>query len=290
MPQAVKSIESGAFLNCTGVEKVFFLWDDPTTVTWADANQGLDFKTAASHGTQIFVPKGRLAAYQAWAPAWADCMFEGELFDITASTDPNNNMRHYCTFYDSATDYLLPPSVWANVGVVSGGQFLIWPIIFDGEILPRGTAVVLESETPNYRLIPTGNTAPLYDGPNDLIGTDVAIPRTSVGNNGENVYVLGKQAILNEELYVGMGLYKYTGTTLGAHKAYMFYDAPSGSGSSGQQNAPARFLFRHEDHATDVENVDVQSDNAPCSKILRDGQLIIIKDGKEYNAQGFIVK
>lgn len=280
MPQAVKSIESGAFRNCTGVEKVFFLWDDPTTVTWADANQGLDFKTAASHGTQIFVPKGRLDEYKAWAPAWADCMFEGELFDITASTDPNNNMRHYCTFYDSEVDYLLPPSVWANVGVVSGGQFLIWPIIFDGEILPRGTAVVLESETPNYRLIPTGNTAPLYDGPNDLIGTDVAIPRTSVGNNGENVYVLGKQAIINDELHFGMGLYRYTGSTLGAHKAYMIL--PSGA------NPAPRYLFKHEDQAQGVENV--QSDDVQRTKVLRDGQLIIIKGDREYNAQGQLVK
>ena len=293
MPLAVKSIESGAFLNCTGVEKVFFLWDDPTTVTWADGSVGAEFKTAASGNTQIFVPQGRLAEYQEWAPAWADCMFEGELFDVTAALDPNpsaSNSRYYRTFYSGTTDYLLPPSVWAYAGHVRNEEFIIWPIVFEGEILPRGTAVVLESEIPSYRLIPTGNTAPLYTGENALQGTDVDIPRTSVGNNGENVYVLGKQAIFNEELYVGMGLYKYTGTTLGAHKAYMFYDAPSGSGSSGQQNAPARFLFRHEDHATDVENVDVQSDNAPCSKILRDGQLIIIKDGKEYNAQGFIVR
>ena len=281
LPQGVKTIESGAFLNCTGVEKVFFLWDDPTAVTWADATVGAEFKTAASHGTQIFVPQGRLAAYQAWAPAWADCMFEGELFDVTASQDPNNNLRHYCTFYDSTTDYMLPPSVWANVGVVSGGEFRIWPIKFDGEILPRGTAVVLESETPTYRLIPTGNTEPLYTGPNDLIGTDVTIPRTSVGNNGENVYVLGKQAQMNEELVMGMGMYRYTGANLGAHKAYMILNTPN------PNNAPVRFVFKHQDQATGIE--DVQSNNVP-SKILRNGQLIIIKDGKEYNVQGQTIK
>lgn len=281
LPLGVKTIESGAFLNCTGVEKVFFLWDDPTAVTWADATVGAEFKTAASHGTQIFVPQGRLAEYQAWAPAWADCMFEGELFDVTASQDPNNNLRHYCTFYDSTTDYMLPPSVWANVGVVSGGEFRIWPIKFDGEILPRGTAVVLESETPTYRLIPTGNTEPLYTGPNDLIGTDVTIPRTSVGNNGENVYVLGKQAHMSEELVMGMGMYRYTGTNLGAHKAYMILNTPN------PNNAPVRFVFKHQDQATGIE--DVQSNNVP-SKILRNGQLIIIKDGKEYNVQGQTIK
>ena len=287
MPEAVKLIEEGAFRNCTGVEKVYFLWDDPTVVTWADADQGLDFKTAASGNTKIFVPENRLAAYQEWAPAWASCMIGADILDVTASEDPNNNLRHYRTFYDSQVDYLLPPSVWAYAGYVSGDEFILRSVAFDGEILPRGTAVVLESETPTYRLIPVGNDAPLYTGPNDLVGTDVAIPRTSVGNNGENVYVLGNQATIGGNLQVGMGMYRYTGTTLGAHKAYLIYDG-AGSGSSNQQNAPVRFLFNREEQATGFENV--QEGNASCSKILRDGQLIIIKDNKEYNAQGQIIK
>ncbi|MBQ7382987.1 MAG: leucine-rich repeat protein [Paludibacteraceae bacterium] len=282
MPQAVKLIEEGAFRNCTGVEKVYFLWDDPTVVTWADANQGLDFKTATSGNTKIFVPENRLAAYQAWAPAWASCMIGAEILDITATGDPNNNLRHYRTFYDSQADYLLPPSVWAYAGYVSGDEFILRSVAFDGEILPRGTAVVLESETPTYRLIPVGNDAPLYAGPNDLIGTDVAIPRTSVGNNGENVYVLGKQATIGGDLKVGMGMYRYTGEYLGAHKAYMIVGGTSGAPTR------ARFLFRHEDETTDIENV--QENDATYTKILRNGQLIILKDGKEYNTMGQIVK
>ena len=290
IPQAVKSIESGAFLNCTGVENVQFLWDDPRgTVTWADANVGAEFKTAASGETKICVPKGTLAAYQAWAPAWAECMVEGEILDIdvTASEDPDHVGRYYRTFYDSETDYLMPPSVWAHAGYVSGGNFVLSPVAFDGMVLPRGTAVVLESETPTYRLVPMGNTAPIYDGRNDLVGTDVDIPRTSVGNNGENVYVLNKQANIGGNLQVGMGMYQYTGTTLGAHKAYLIYNG-TGSGSSNQQNAPIRFLFNREEQATGFETI--QEGNASCTKILRDGQLIIIKDNKEYNAQGLIIK
>ena len=279
MPQAVKLIEEGAFRNCTGVEKVYFLWDDPTQVTWADADQGLDFKTAASGNTKIFVPENRLAAYQEWAPAWASCMIGADILDVTATGDPNNNLRHYRTFYDSQADYLLPPSVWAHAGYVSGGEFILYPVAFDGEILPRGTAVVLESETPEYRLIPTGNTAPLYTGRNDLIGTDVAFPRADLGADADRVYVLGKQATINEVNQVGMGMYRYTGTTLGAHKAYMIL--PPGA------NPAPRFVFKHEENATDVENLQ---DNTPCTKILRDGQLIIIRDGKEYNAQGQTIK
>ncbi len=281
IPQSVKTIESGAFLNCTGVEKVFFLWDDPSTITWADGSIGAEFKTASTHGTKIFVPAGSLDAYKLKFPAWADCMFGGELVDATATQDPNYPVRYYRTFYDSQTDYMMPPSVWAHAGYVQGNEFILRPVAFDGQILPRGTAVVLESETPDYRLIPTGNTEPLYTGPNDLIGTDVAFPRSDLGANADKVYVLGRQATINEQSQVGMGMYRYTGTNLGAHKAYMILDISGGS-------APARFLFRHEDQATDVENV--QENELLCTKIIRDGQFIIIRDGKEYNAQGQIIK
>lgn len=280
MPLAMKSIESGAFLNCTGVEKVFFLWDDPTTVTWYDRDKGLEFKTAASGNTKIFVPAGRLAAYQAWAPAWASRMFEGEVVDVEAAQDPDDHARYYRTFYDGSTDYMMPAGVWAHAGYVEGGNFILHPVAFDGQILPRGTAVVLESDTREYRLIPTGNDAPLYTGPNDLEGTDVNIAVSSLPTaDQERVYVLNTQATIGTDLKVGMGMYKYTGTTLGAHKAYMILDA-------GPNPAP-RFLFRHENQTEGVENVQ---GNESCSKILRDGQLIIIKGDREYNAQGQIVK
>ena len=284
IPQAVKTIEAGAFSGCTGVTNVQFLWDDLTGITWADGNVGAEFATAASGNTKICVPMGKLEVYTAWAPAWASCMVEGELLDIdvTNSQDPDHAGRYYRTFYDSQTDYLMPPSVWAHAGYIDGENFILRPVAFDGMILPRGTAVVLESETPTYRLIPMGNSAPLYTGSNDLQGTDVSILRTSVGNNGENVYVLGKKANVGGDLRVGMGMYRYVGDYLGAHKAYMVLN------TSNPGNAPARFLFRHEEDVQNVKNV--QSGNAQCAKVLRDGQLIIIKDGKEYNAQGLIIK
>ena len=290
IPQQVTSIEAGAFLNCTGVENVYFLWENPNTITWYDRDKGLEFATATSGKTKIYVPKGKLAAYQSWAPSWASCMFDVELFDVdvTQAEDPDHSGRFYRTFFDSENDYLLPPSVWAHVGYVENNQFILRPIAFDGQILPKNTAVVLESETPIYHLIKSEGSAPAYTGQNDLRGTDVDLAVSSLpAANQDKVYVLGKEAWIGGNRQVGMGMYKYTGSTLGAHKAYLIYNG-AGSGSSNQQNAPARFVFKHEDQATDVENV--QGDKAQCTKILRDGQLIIIKDGKEFNAQGLIIK
>ena len=290
IPQAVKSIEAGAFLNCTGVENVFFLWNDPTTVTWYDGDKGLEFKTAANGGTKIFVPEGKLAAYQEWAPAWKDCMYEGKIeeVDATAGQDPDKTTRYYRTYFDSSYDLMMPPSVWAHVGYVRNNEFILHPIAFDGEIVPAGTAVVLESETPIYSLIKMDPAVPSYTGTNDLIGSDVAFPRADLGENADKVYVLGKSATIGTDHLVGMGLYRYTGTTLGAHKAYMVLDNVPSVPESGQQNAPIRFLFRHENTATGIENASANFGES--EKRLENGQLIIIKNGVRYNAQGQIVK
>lgn len=295
-PEGVTSIEAGAFAGCTGVKNVFFLWKDPTIVTWADANEGAEFATAASGKTKIIVPKDKLAEYQEWAPAWASCMVAGEIEDVEATKDPNSygtSARYYRTFYDSTKDYMLPPSVWAHAGYVRGNEFILHPVAFDGEILPKGTAVVLESETAEYRLIAMENSSvPAYTGPNDLVGLDVAQTVSYVADSlnitAEQIYVLNRRATVGGELQVGMGMYRYTGTTLGAKKAFMVLRNPVDTGTSNDQPAPGRFLFRHEDTATNFENV--QTDNDLCTKILRDGQLIIIRDGKEYNAQGMIIK
>ena len=289
IPQQVTSIEAGAFLNCTGVENVYFLWENPSAITWYDRDKGLEFAKATSGKTKIYVPKGKLTAYQEWAPAWASCMFDVELFDVdvTQAEDPDHSGRFYRTFFDSENDYLMPPSVWAHVGYVQDNQFILRSIAYDGQILPKNTAVVLESETPIYHLIKSEGSAPAYTGQNDLRGTDVNLAVSSLpAADQDKVYVLGKEAWIGGSRQVGMGLYKYTGTTLGAHKAYLIYNG-TGSGSS-QQNAPARFTFKHENQATGVENV--QSDKVQCTKVIRDGQLILIKDGKEYNAQGLIIK
>lgn len=284
IPQSVRSIEAGAFSGCTNVENVFFLWNDPTTVTWADGNVGTEFATAASGNTKIFVPEGKLEEYKAWAPKWAGCMYESAFEDVTASDDPHD-VVYYRTYYDSSHDLMLPPDVWAYVGYVSGSEFILRPIAFDGEIVPAGTAVVLRSFSQTYRLIMMAPAAPAYTGTNELRGTDTQIVIASdpvLSAKAGQIYVLGREGWVNSQRQEGMGLYRYTGTTLGAHKAYLIYGgAPAG--------APARFLFRPvKDTPMNVENVQ---ENAQCAaKILRNGLLIIIKDGKEYNAQGQIVK
>jgi len=286
IPQSVRSIEAGAFSGCTNVEQVFFLWDDPTTVTWADATVGAEFATATSGTTKIIVPAGKLEEYKAWAPAWAGCMVGGDIEDVTASQDPHD-VVFYRTYYDGTHDLLLPPDVWAYVGYVSNNEFILRTIAFDGEIVPAGTAVVLRSFSSTYRLITMDPAAPAYTGTNELRGTDVNITIASnpeLSAKADQIYVLGKEGWVNSQRQEGMGLYRYTGATLGAHKAFLVYETPAGA----PRMSAARFLFRHEAETTGIENASAKIGGS--EKILRNGQLIIIRGDKEYNAQGQMVK
>lgn len=79
-----------------------------------------------------------------------------------------------------------------------------------------------------------------------------------------------------------------TNNPLKPFRAYFYIDLNSGSG-----NAPLRFgmparIGRPAQMPTGVENV--QSDKVQSTKVVENGQLIIIKNGVKYNAQGQMVK
>jgi hypothetical protein len=69
---------------------------------------------------------------------------------------------------------------------------------------------------------------------------------------------------------------------------------PCGSVSTYQSaegwNAFTNIQCESNEPSTDLENTHSQSPMANRQKLLRDGQLIILRDGVEYNAQGQIIK
>ena len=72
-----------------------------------------------------------------------------------------------------------------------------------------------------------------------------------------------------------------TGVSINTFRAYIA--VPAG----GASLAP-RLKVSINKTPTAVENV--QTDKAQSTKILRNGQLVIIRDGVEYNAQGQVVR
>jgi hypothetical protein len=79
----------------------------------------------------------------------------------------------------------------------------------------------------------------------------------------------------------GVGFYQFSGT-LAAHKAYITV-----SGGAAYAPRKLRFVFNGEQQATGVDNA---ADGIMSEKRIENGQLVIIKNGVRYNAQGQIVK
>jgi len=201
-------------------------------------------------------------------------------FDITANLDPQNAGVYYSTFYHGSVDYALPANVKAYKAAISGSDLLLSEVAAEGDVLPKGNAVILRSSVQNYTLTPSEAEAVTFSANNSLRGVDVQTPNAEAPGYSEGctIYVLfGTQ----ED---GVGFYRYTGTSIVAHKAYVVVATPA------QNAAPRRmpFIFNSENTATDIEII--QPSNVSVQKIIRDGQLIILYEGKEYNAQGVQIK
>lgn len=188
---------------------------------------------------------------------------------VTANEDPLHPGVYYSTFYNSEGQYTLPEGVEAYVATLNEVTLLLTKIAEEGEVIPSNTAVILKSSSGSFSLMPSTDDPVTFSATNNLQGVDVE------ADTPANCYVLSGSA-------QGVGFYRYTGATLGAHKAYLIV------GGSG---APARmpFVFNEQNTATGIDHqiVNRKSSNG---KWIENGQLIIIRNGVRYNAQGQIVK
>ena len=193
-------------------------------------------------------------------------------FAISAKQDPDDAGKYYATFFDSARKFALPnDGTKAFVAKIEGTDMTMTEIAKNDEIIPANTAVILQSPTGSFSLTPSDGSAVTFDpAANQLQGVDEdAVAPT-------NCYVLsGKSA---DNTVQGVGFYEYHGT-LAAHKAYLIY---SGSGAPKRM----RFIFNNEQQATGIDNAEALK----SEKRIENGQLIIIKNGVRYNAQGQVVK
>ena len=98
------------------------------------------------------------------------------------------------------------------------------------------------------------------------------------GYENNNVTVLAPSYVLYGDKNHGVGFYRFGGATYQAFRA--FYHPVSAN------NAPARISlnFNHSGQTTGVEKVSAELGGS--GKTIRNGQLIILRDGREYNAQG----
>lgn len=182
--------------------------------------------------------------------------------DITANQDPQNAGVYYSTFFDSAVKYELPAGVEAYVATLNSGNLYLTKIAVAGQVIPNDEAVILKSTVTPFTLTTSEATPVSLTVENSLQGTDAAIATPA------NCYVLGGADGV-------VGFYQYGAPNLNPHKAYVVLTNPN--------NAPRRMPFIF-DAATGMESI--QPSAVSSQKVLRDGQLIIIRDGVRYNVFG----
>lgn len=208
-------------------------------------------------------------------------LYVGEMEPLTAKEDQENAGVYYCTFFNSTQNYYLPndgtEAYYATVD--ANGDLQMTLVAGSYNVILKNHAVILkankasiglipEFDTPTHTILPEATSAD-----NDLTGTDDAMVAPP------NCYVLSGRSADNS--VQGVGFYRFSGT-LAAHKAYAIYN--------GSAAAPAhrmRFIFNNEQQATGIDNAD---EALKSEKRIENGQLIIIKNGVRYNAQGQVVK
>ena len=140
-------------------------------------------------------------------------------------------------------------------------------------LLRPGTAV---TENPVFEGVLVKNVNP------------VSVAATSTLMNFQGTY---NTIVLDNEnqRFVGPENYLYSpavgGTNMKAFRCFFYI--PQGSPLNGAPAKPARIVLG-KNTATAIE--DVQGDNVQCTKVIENGQLLIFRDGRVYNAQGMLVK
>lgn len=187
--------------------------------------------------------------------------------------NPQEPTDYYTTFYDGLHTTIITSAnttaYAAKIGQDAEGTFVTLNAI-EGNIIPQGVAVLLKGEGNEVVVEHYFDEVPAVTVPdNDLQGVDftTAVSALSAGTK----YTLAAEDNI-------MAFYHYTGENMNANKAYL--QLPAGA------PAPRRICFGT-NTATGMENTAA---TIKAEKILRDGQLLIRKNGNLYNVQGALVK
>jgi hypothetical protein len=269
------------FYNCSSLTKLTCTatsWhdDDDSNLFWLynTAENGLLYTTLESVFANL--PIGESNSIPA---TW------NKAFMIPANEDPLNPGEFYTTFYHSMHNCALQDDgTEAYVATASGDVLFLTHIAEGSQVIPASTAVILKTTANNFVLITTPEEGVTFGVANCLDGVDIRKQVTDIsGLKRSNCYVLSGQS--QDESVVGVGFYLINSDYLKRHKAYLKYTG------SGQNNAPKRmrFVFNKDNSATGIN--PVTGNPSPVThKLIEDGQLIIIRNGVEYNAAGQIVK
>ena len=123
------------------------------------------------------------------------------------STNTVDNQTFYTTFYSKAGKFKADANTTVYYARYNSTRTHLTLSTVTSKIIPSGTAVILESSSPEIKLSPTTSTARISGNVLQGVAEDTEVEAGSV-------YVLGaKDGVV--------GFYQFTGTTLEAGKAYL---------------------------------------------------------------------
>lgn len=114
-----------------------------------------------------------------------------------------------------------------------------------------------------------------------LVGTYYAIAEVPVSDGSVNNYILSNGSD-------GVAFYQVKDNTCSVAPYRAYLSCGYNASAAGPNPAPMRIVF-HKDVTTGVENAE-SAKMGRSIKFLRNGQLIILRNGVEYNADGALVK
>ena len=201
----VTYIGNDAFYHCTAVTDVY-CYANPTKLTWDE------------DGCDDFIYDGSTKCHVTVADPWSafadvNVTFDGDLAPQTATNEAGE--EYWSSYYNSAAHLKADDNTTVYKASLSGSTVTLTEI--SDKVITAGQAVLLKKTTNDpVELTPcaTGSKDD-YSG-NDLEGVDAETAKES----GSDYYVLSYQASK-------LSFYKYSGTTLGANKA--FFKIPANS-------------------------------------------------------------
>jgi hypothetical protein len=120
--------------------------------------------------------------------------------------------KYVTTFYSAASAYQLPSGAKAYTAALDGESVVFYRIGTDGRIIPAGTAAIIVADDSNLELTGVYTSVTAKAG-NILQGSAIDVAVTAGKVDDKTPYVLGVNGGV-------LGLYKFTGSSIPAGKAY----------------------------------------------------------------------
>lgn len=240
IPSTVQNIGDLAFGRCRNI--IEFTMNCPSTCSF-----GSNALSGASD-YKIIVPA---LTTHSWTsnPMWSTygSRFTEPDFTLHANEDPDNAGNYYTTFFNSHYAYTLPNGVKAYTATIGeeNNEKVVMLTAIDGDILPKGTAVLLHSNITGDMLMTVSNENGNEHGENLFSGVDV-----ETAQSGTNYMLSYGQN--------GLGFYKMKeNMMLSANKTFL----PQ---SAAMANARAlRIVFADDNEVNGIENINDGSTSSP---------------------------